>query len=378
MNEAVKLLKERALQQKSEIMANYDAGSQHFANENFSEAVSLFEKGISIGDTSKILRYKLAISYYNTGQYDQALPILEELVDDTHFPQAKELLARIIIKLDMVGQRLEQLKLLKGAMEKKEAQDHITLAIADYYYLNQADAAGDIELIASALSLRPAEPRYLEILINYHANQGKVDEVINLCLDFPWDCHSPETVSIWAQTYNSIREVNETAIKVYARALQDDPGKTDIRVALGEALISGGAYDRALEVVTDGLAIEGEIRLQHLLALIYSLTDQIESAIAAFQKLMKMDNFESYIAKSVIYRQLSNCFMRMNRLDLALSQLILSDRSKATLEQLYRLGDLFYQKGDIEKALACLEEIYASDVNFKDVSQKIKEWEKRI
>lgn len=268
--------------------------------------------------------------------------------------------------------------MLKGAMEKKEAQDHITLAIADYYYLNQADAAGDIELIASALSLRPAEPRYLEILINYHANQGRVDEVINLCLDFPWDCHSPETVSIWAQTYNSIREVNETAIKVYARALQDDPGKTDIRVALGEALISGGAYDRALEVVTDGLAIEEEIRLQHLLALIYSLTDQIESAIAAFQKLMKMDNFESYIAKSVIYRQLSNCFMRMNRLDLALNQLILSDRSKATLEQLYRLGDLFYQKGDIEKALACLEEIYASDVNFKDVSQKIKEWEKRI
>lgn len=143
-------------------------------------------------------------------------------------------------------------------------------------------------------------------------------------------------------------------------------------------MISEGSYGRALEVVTEGLSIEEDIRLQHLLALIYSLTDQIESSIAAFQQLMKMDNFESYIAKSVIYRQLSSCFMKMNRLDLALNQLMLSDRTKPTLEQLYRLSELFYEKGDVQKALACLEKIYATDVNFKDVSQKIKALDKSI
>lgn len=238
MNEAVKLLRERALQQKAQIMSNYEAGSQHFSNENFSDAISLFEEGISIGDTSKILRYKLAISYYNTGQYDQALPILEDLADDPHFPEAKELLARNIIRLGIVGERLEQLKMLKGAIEKKEAQDHITLAIADYYYFNQVNAADDIDLIATALSLRPTEARYLELLLNYHVSQGRIDEVIKLCLDFSWEAHSKETVLIWAQIYSNIREINDTAIKVYTRALHDYPGNKDVRVALAEALIS--------------------------------------------------------------------------------------------------------------------------------------------
>jgi len=147
MNDVTTLLKNRASQQKDDIISKYKEGSKHFSEENFAQAISLFEEGLSLGDSNKILYYKLAISYYNTGQYDKALPIFEELVHTEDFPDAKELLARGIVESGIIGERLTQLKQLKESTDKKKLQDYITLAIADYYYFNQEGASEDIELI---------------------------------------------------------------------------------------------------------------------------------------------------------------------------------------------------------------------------------------
>lgn len=372
MNDVTTLLKNRASQQKDDIISKYKEGSKHFSEENFAQAISLFEEGLSLGDSNKILYYKLAISYYNTGQYDKALPIFEELVHTEDFPDAKELLARGIVESGIIGERLTQLKQLKESTDKKKLQDYITLAIADYYYFNQEGASEDIELIETAITLRPTEARYVEIMVNY-LGENNVDKVIAYCANLPWECHSKETILAWAKAYGSIREISDLAIKVYMKAIEFNPEDMDLRVALSEALVGQGNYDAALRFTTEGLKVKEDIRLQHILALIYSLTDQIELSIEAYQKLMNMANFESYIDKAVIYRQLSNCFIKKDMLDLALKQLMLADRSKASLDQLYRLGELFVNKGDLKKALVCFEEIYATDVRFKDVSAKIQE-----
>jgi hypothetical protein len=55
----------------------------------------------------------------------------------------------------------------------------------------------------------------------------------------------------------------------------------------------------------------------------------------------------------------------------ALKQYLLAGRSQENTDELYKLGELFEARGDFKSARACWEEIYATDVRFRDVSAKI-------
>ena len=66
------------------------------------------------------------------------------------------------------------------------------------------------------------------------------------------------------------------------------------------------------------------LRLRHHLALTYMMDNKIDPAIAEIQTMIKSDDFESYLSKSVIHRLLGRCFMKKNMFELALKQFLLT------------------------------------------------------
>lgn len=68
---------------------------------------------------------------------------------------------------------------------------------------------------------------------------------------------------------------------------------------------------------------------------------------------------------------LARCFVRLGMLESAMKQYFLAGRSDRYLEDLYDLGLKFEAAGDRRNARACWEEVYATDIRFKDVRARI-------
>ncbi|MFY9854665.1 MAG: hypothetical protein WAK26_12390, partial [Terracidiphilus sp.] len=81
--------------------------------------------------------------------------------------------------------------------------------------------------------------------------------------------------------------------------------------------------------------------------------------------------FESYRSKEEIYVLLARCFVRLGMLEAAMKQYLLAGRSEKHLDDLYELGLRFEEAGDGRNARACWEEVYATDIRFRDVATRV-------
>jgi tetratricopeptide (TPR) repeat protein len=86
---------------------------------------------------------------------------------------------------------------------------------------------------------------------------------------------------------------------------------------------------------------------------------------------MLQENFSTYKSKEDIFRLLGKCFVKKGMLKAAFKQYLQADRSADTLDLLYELGQIFEDQSDSESAKGCWEEIYAVDVRYKNISEKI-------
>jgi len=202
--------------------------------------------------------------------------------------------------------------------------------------------------------------------------RNDVAESLHHCRRISIDEHCSAGLTVYAQTLYRAADSSEAAIPVYRQYLIAHPRDADIRLQLARALMLKGSVVEAVETYQVGVFLDPrDIRLRYHLALALKMEDETEAAMAELQNIMRTDGFDSYRSRDDISRLLSKCFIEKNMLEAAMKQLLATVRSPDTLEALYELGNSFEASGDHSNARACWEEVYAVDVKFRDVSQRL-------
>jgi tetratricopeptide (TPR) repeat protein len=130
------------------------------------------------------------------------------------------------------------------------------------------------------------------------------------------------------------------------------------------------SLERATERVN---TYPNETQLRYDLAVLYFENEAIDAAIEQFQVARKNPQRK---LSCMVY--LGKCFdckgqydMAAEQLEDAVGQMLRMDNEK--LDALYALGCTYEGMGNGEKALACYKDIYQTNVNYRDVAQRIQD-----
>jgi thioredoxin-like negative regulator of GroEL len=353
-------------------------GIQAIRAGKFAEASEHLENAVQLGRIDPFIRFMLAVSYYNLGQHSEAIPILEELVqvddptDEADLSALPELLARCYLTIGIHDEKQVQ-HLLKFMPEfGPKFQDRIKLSLAKYF--RDARVYDDVakSVMLEAVEIAPKDPEYRGAIAELFLAVNDPGSAAELCQELPVEEHSDYSVSHYARALSLINDLSDAAIRVYERSLAVDPRNAEIRLRLAQAYIKQGELEKAIQTYSVGLANDrNDVRLRYHLALTYMMYNRLEDAIGELQALMRMDDFDTYRSRSDIIRLLGRCFVRKGMLQAALKMYLQADRSMDTLDSLYELGEEFERVGDTKGSRACWEEIYATDVRFRNIASRI-------
>jgi tetratricopeptide (TPR) repeat protein len=115
-----------------------------------------------------------------------------------------------------------------------------------------------------------------------------------------------------------------------------------------------------------------DTQLRYDLAMIYFEINEFDKALEAFQKARKNPQRR----RSCIIH-IGRCLESKGQFDMAIDQFKealaeMLEMSKEKLETLYYLAIAYEATEDSEKALSCFKEIYQTNVNYKDVAERIQ------
>lgn len=164
------------------------------------------------------------------------------------------------------------------------------------------------------------------------------------------------------------------AHQYFKRAWEMDSLSERRRFLYVETLIKVGDEKDCPEVIRileDDLRIQFDERRALILANCYSIVGEYDKAISYFQKLPKDSE---YYLKSLY--GIATCFYKKNEINLAIDVLNKAPlRTKSFDDDLvrivYALGELYEEIGDIENAKAMYQRVYAHDINYQEVKQRL-------
>lgn len=369
-SQATNLLSSVAESQQKEANAYYSSGMQAFASGSFKDAESAFERAYKTGRIDGQNMFMWVASLYNQGELDRCIPTLKGLIDGDKPPDgASELLARVYLRKGLSS--IEQVSfLLKNQLQYgRSLQIDITLTCARFCELNCCFFAEAIPLYDLANKLEPETLAHLKALLECAVRGGKWQEGKAYGSRLSLDKLDHESISLYARCLCNLMDISTSAVEVYQRCLENQPDDTDVRLRCAQAFISQKQLSVAEKLLENGIAVDdNNLRIRYHLALVHMLVGRFQDCIGELQNVLRMKNFESYRSKEEIYILLARCFVRIGMLEAAMKQYILAGRSEGHLNDLYDLGLKFKENGDHRNARACWEEIYATDIRYKDVA----------
>jgi tetratricopeptide (TPR) repeat protein len=114
-----------------------------------------------------------------------------------------------------------------------------------------------------------------------------------------------------------------------------------------------------------------DTQLRYDLAIVYFELNEVDKALEQFQLAQR--NPQRRVSSKVI---LGRCFHIKKHYDMgveqftdALKEMLVMDNEK--MEALYYFGNLYEDMGNADEALKCYKEIYSSNVNYRDVKERI-------
>jgi len=127
--------------------------------------------------------------------------------------------------------------------------------------------------------------------------------------------------------------------------------------------------ERAVERVN---AYPNDNKLRYELAIVYFDGNFIDEALEQFQIAQRAPKY-----KNVALSNMGKCFHLKGQLDLAIEQLekvvnelrIMNNEKK---DALYELGMVYIDSNQNDKARDCFKQIYQEDINYRDVSERMK------
>lgn len=371
--EAVDLLSALASEQKKEAESVYQAGLQAFGFESYETAITKMEQAIRLGASDRQGKYVLAASYYNRDQFDKCIPILKALVEDHAAPVgAAELLARAYVHKGVSA--IDQLDFMvkQGTAFSQSLQDEIALACAKYCE-EQADTSPNaVVAIERASQLEPNALTHVKALIAIAVKQENWPQGRGYGARLPIGQHDAGSIALYALCLKKAMDNSNEAVQVFRAQLGNHPEDSEIRLRCVEVFMAQKEFDQAENLLRDGVTEDPtDLRVRYHLALVYMMSGQIQDCIGELQQVLRTEGFESYRSKEEIYVLLARCFVRLGMLEAAMKQFLLAGRSEKHLDDLCELGLRFEEARDGRNARACWEEVYATDIRFKDVATRI-------
>jgi tetratricopeptide (TPR) repeat protein len=375
-NEAWELHTKGADEKDSYLVNAHETGIVQWQQGDNDAAVQSFSLALSGGMTPLPTRFALAVALYNTGDYARALPLLEEIQFSTHAPPAPsgaaELLARTYLEVGAVN--AYQLNFLRDF--RLSAIDQRLRRRIDTMLGFQPEAL----LAAGGWAPMPvaAEPPQPAVTFPGAAarsllERGDAAGAAALCEQAGGSEMAPDMLEIYTHALDRLGRVDDAALEAYQKQLASNPADVPVRVRLCEGLVTRQRYREAIGACRMGLQIAPDVRLRCQLATVFLLNGNYQSALAELQALERTAGYETVIPEETVRRLMGRCLTGQGLLTAALRQLQRADRSQEALDALYDLGRLLEEKGDMENARTCWEEIYVADVTYRDVAMKLRQ-----
>lgn len=371
--EAVRLLSTLASEQKEEAEGLYQASLHDFGSGSYETAIAKIDRAIKLGACDGQGKYVLAACYYNRKQFDKCVPILEGLVEDHEPPQgASELLARALIQVGVSTSAQLDFMVAEEVHLSPSLQDEITLACAKYCEKCECTSPNAAIVLERANQLEPSALPHVKALVAIAVKQEDWLQGRAYGARLPIEQHDAESIALFALCLKKMMDNSGEAVQVYRMQLRNHPEDSELRLRCAQALITQKELGEAETLLRVGVSTDPcDLRVRYHLALVYMMSERIQDCIGELQQVLRTEGFESYRSKEEIYVLLAHCFVRLGMLEAAMKQYLLAGRSEKHLDDLYDLGLKFEATGEQRNARACWEEVYATDIHFKDVATKI-------
>lgn len=372
-NKALETFESEASNQVNSAISHYEEGVKHFNLGQFDLARTCFENAKKNGNTSISAVFGQAICCYNLQIYDEAKDLFEELRNSENAPDGiNEILAWAYVKSGIESKKQCDFLAEKLPVAGDSLKRLITLAIAKYCYENKIVDLNYKEILVHAINIEPNNPLHVEALGGMLVSNQYLEEVVKHCSNLSKKFQTDVTIELHAKALHKLRDTSPGSIEVYKAYLDLYPQDVDIRIRLTQAYVLNKSFLEAINTYKAGLELDpGNLSLRYQLALTLLAAEQVDNSIAELQTVIKTANYADYVPTAIVCRLLGRCFVKKDMLEIAMKFFFQSDRSKETLEQLYALGQLFNKKGDWNSAKKCWQEVYASDINYKDVATRI-------
>ncbi|MDC7235989.1 MAG: tetratricopeptide repeat protein [Spirochaetales bacterium] len=173
------------------------------------------------------------------------------------------------------------------------------------------------------------------------------------------------------------RNKGAQAAQYYKKAIDLDPRNSDAHFSLGSLLYKGKRYNDAKIILAKALKLRPDNYKAHFyLGRMHKETQNYTSAIQSFEQAQKDSEFKikALIERGICYISINNYDKGATELERAV-KLTIEKPDDSTLFARYYLAMCHEKNRNIDKAIEQWEKIYAVKQSFKDVAEKLSQFQ---
>lgn len=188
----------------------------------------------------------------NSGQQEQAIKLAQEYLKTHENSAIRVLLARMLARDKQFDAAKEQLYFV---LSKHPGDYDASECLADVEIM-QGNYQRALSALTNALKFNPNNEKLLEkreiILAKQQVSKGNRPEAIKIAENY-LKSHESINMQLYLASQLSINNQYDEARKQLVNVLSKDPSKTEASAELGNIEIATGSYNKALQVINDGL-----------------------------------------------------------------------------------------------------------------------------
>lgn len=333
----------------------------------------------------------LARCYESSENFDHASVVYEQILGS--IPDDSTIIYRLANNYRKMGlDNTHARKIMEQAVESDPFDRDLIFYLSDLY-LKTGETAHGLQIIDNYLK---SQNKDVDAIIEHLENMKgtpywKPELHIKIgYLYIDKECYE-EALNQFSHLSTNYGRFCGDLIEGYNRIIQKEPNYLRARIERGVILKILGNYEDAIEdLETSSTIAANNPNVMYELAECYSAyashlrnpsnelfakmgclyyeLEEYEKCIEAYQQLLRQDRKSR---EAILY--IGKAFQKNNEHELALQYFVRLEMSDEVKDLLYELGDDFYAKGDVDKAIEAYNQIMATDITYRDVALKIGE-----
>jgi tetratricopeptide (TPR) repeat protein len=362
------------------------------AQNNYSMAtLSIYSSALHTRPDDIHLLTGLARCYESSENFDHAAIVYEQILGS--IPDDSTIISRLAQNYRKMGlDNSHAQKIMQQAIELDPFDKDMVFYLSDLY-LKKGETARGLQIIDNFLKTQTKD---IDTIIEHLENMKgtpywKPELHIKIgYLYIDKECYD-EALNQFSYLSTNYSKYCGDLMEGYNRIIQKEPNYLRARIERGVILKIMGNYEDAIEdFETSSSIAANNPNVMYELAECYSAyaahlrnpsnellakmghlyyeLEEYEKCIEAYQQLLRQDRKSR---EAILY--IGKAFQKNNEHELALQYFIRLEMSDEVKDLLYELGDDFYTKGDVDKAIEAYNQIMAADITYRDAALKIGE-----